>query len=55
MTAKVKAIWNLYKHGRITKAQLRAKVTAVLSEEEYTEITGEAYISESDKAEEIPA
>ena len=43
MSAKVKAIWNLYKHGRITKAQLRAKVPEVLSAEEYREITGEEY------------
>lgn len=41
MSAKVKAIWNLYKHGRITKEQLRAKVPAVLTEAEYMEIVGE--------------
>lgn len=51
MTAKVKAIWNLYKHGRITKAQLRAKVPAVLSEKEYTEITGEEYGGTADAEE----
>jgi hypothetical protein len=40
MSAKVKAIWNLYKHGRITKAQLKAKVPVVLAEDEYEQITG---------------
>ena len=43
MSAKVKAIWNLYKHGRITKNQLKAKVPVVLTDEEYEQITGEKY------------
>ncbi len=47
MSAKVKAIWNLYKHGRITKAQLKAKVPVVLSEKEYEQITGESTASSS--------
>lgn len=43
MNAKVKAIQNLYKHGRLTKAQIYASVPAVISAAEYATITGEAY------------
>lgn len=40
---KIRAIKNLYRHGKLTKAQLRAAVPAVITAEEYAEITGEAY------------
>lgn len=43
MSAKVKAIYNLYKHGRISKEQIRVKVPSVISKEEYKEITGEDF------------
>lgn len=43
MTAKIKAIYNLYKHGKLTKAQVRASVPEVLTPEEYESITGEKY------------
>lgn len=43
MSAKVKAIRNLYRHGKLTKAQLRAAVPTVITKEEYAEITGEVY------------
>lgn len=43
MIAKVRAIYNLYKHGRITKEQIRAKVPSVITEKEYKEITGEDF------------
>lgn len=43
MKAKVKAIYTLYKHGKLTKAQVRASVPEVLTAEEYKAITGEEY------------
>lgn len=43
MNAKVKAIYNLYKHGRVTKEQIKAKVPSVITPEEYKEITGEDF------------
>lgn len=43
MSAKVKAIKNLYKHGKLTKEQIYASVPDVLTAEEYEQITGEAY------------
>lgn len=43
MTAKVKAIRNLYRHGRISKEQLKNSVPTVITTEEYKEITGEEY------------
>lgn len=44
MSAKIKAIKNLYRHGRITKEQLKNSVPSVITTEEYKEITGEEYI-----------
>lgn len=46
MKAKVKAIYTLYKHGKLTKDQVRASVPNVISEDEYKEITGEQYAEE---------
>lgn len=43
MTNKVRAIWNLYKHNKLTKEQLKGSVPIVISKEEYKEITGEEY------------
>lgn len=43
MTAKVKAIQNLYKYGKITKQQLRNSVPKIITAEEYFQITGENY------------
>lgn len=43
MTAKVKAIQNLYRHGKLTKEQIAESVPDVVSPEEYFEITGEVY------------
>lgn len=43
MNAKVKAIRTLYQHGRISKEQVYAKVPALLSAEEYEQVTGERY------------
>lgn len=43
MNTKVKAIYNLYKHGKLTKAQVKKSVPAVITEEEYKEITGEDF------------
>lgn len=43
MSAKVKAIKNLYKHGKLSKAQIHASVPDVLTAEEYALIVGEAY------------
>ena len=49
MSAKIKAIKNLYRHGRITKEQLKNSVPTVITTEEYKEITGEDYIYASYK------
>lgn len=46
MKPKVKAIYTLYKHGKLTKAQVFASVPNVISEDEYKEITGEEYNKE---------
>lgn len=43
MKAKVKAIYTLYRHGKLTKAQVHASVPEVLTAEEYKAITGEDY------------
>lgn len=43
MSAKVKAIKNLYIHGKLTKEQIKAKVQIIITAEEYKEITGEEY------------
>lgn len=43
MGAKVKAIQNLYKHGKLTKEQIRAKVPSIIAEDEYQVITGESF------------
>lgn len=43
MSAKIKAIKNLYRHRRITKEQLKNSVPTVINTEEYKEITGEEY------------
>ena len=43
MTAKVKAIWNLYKHGRLTKEQIMAKVPTVITVAEYAELFAEEW------------
>lgn len=46
MKPKVKAIYTLYKHGKLTKAQVHASVPNVISEDEYKEIIGEEYHKE---------
>ena len=46
MKAKVKAIYTLYRHGKLTRAQVRASVPDVLTAEEYKTITGEEYTNE---------
>ena len=43
MKPKVKAIHTLYKHGKLTKAQVHASVPEVLTAKEYKAITGEEY------------
>lgn len=43
MTAKVKAIRNLYKHGKLTKQEIYNSVPDVITADEYFEITGEVY------------
>ena len=43
MTAKVKAIKNLYIHGKISKEAIYKSVPNVITEEEYKEIIGEDY------------
>lgn len=43
MSAKVRAIKNLYKHGKLTKEQVRNSVPSVITADEYREITGESY------------
>lgn len=43
MTAKVKAIKNLYLHGKLTKEQIHDSVPDVITPEEYKEITGEDF------------
>ena len=43
MKAQVKAICTLYRHGKLTKAQVHASVPEVLTAEEYKAITGEEY------------
>ncbi len=43
MNPKVKAIYTLYRHGKLTRAQVRASVPEVLTAEEYKAITGEEY------------
>lgn len=43
MKPKVKAIYTLYRHGKLTKAQVYASVPEVLTAEEYKAITGEEY------------
>ena len=43
MKPKVKAIYTLYKHGKLTKAQVRDSVPEVLTAEEYESVTGEKY------------
>ena len=42
MKPKVKAIYTLYRHGKLTKAQVHASVPEVLTAEDKT-ITGEEY------------
>lgn len=43
MNAKVNAILTLYRHRRITKAQMKESVPTIITAEEYEEITGEVY------------
>lgn len=43
MVMKVRAIYNLYKHNRITKEQVYSHVPKLISAEEYEEIVGEKY------------
>lgn len=43
MNAKVRAIKNLYKHGKLTKEQIRNSVPSVITADEYKEITGENF------------
>lgn len=43
MTAKVKAIKNLYQHGKLTIKQLYDSVPAIITEAEYQEITGKSF------------
>ena len=41
MSNKAKAIQNLYRHGRLTKEQVKAAVPGIITREEYLEIVGE--------------
>ena len=43
MSAKIRAIQNLYRRGRVTLEQLRASVPTVITAEEYAQITGEMF------------
>ena len=43
MTAKVKAIKNLYVHGKVNKEDVFNSVPNVITEKEYNEITGYTY------------
>lgn len=44
MSAKAKAMANLYRRGKVTKEGMKHAVTdGVITEAEYEEITGEAY------------
>lgn len=44
MSAKAKALQNLYRRGKVTKDGLKQAVAdGVITPEEYQEITGEAY------------
>lgn len=43
MSAKVKAIMTLYRHGRISKEELKNSVPTIITAIEYKEITGEEY------------
>ena len=45
MKPKVKAIYTLYRHGKLTKAQVHASVPEVLTAEEYKTITGEEFMA----------
>lgn len=42
MSNKAKAIWNLYRHGRLTKEQVKAAVPGIITQEEYRKIVGES-------------
>lgn len=43
MKPKVKAIYTLYKHGRLTVDQVKASVPEILTKEEFSEITGQPF------------
>lgn len=44
MSARAKALQNLYRRGKVTKDGLRNAVRdGIITEDEYAEITGEAY------------
>lgn len=43
MSAKIRAIQNLYRRGRVTLEQLRASVPSIITEEEFAQITGDMF------------